>query len=247
MRSIVIVPAGNVGIYDLFGKVRSNPYPPGLHIINPFASLSPFSLKTQRLSLTVVVPSKEGLPIQLEVSILYRLRGEDATKVYTTIGRNYVSKVLEPHALSAIRSVTSGYEAKALYTADTRRLIGDNLKGELSALVRDRGIEIEDTPLKQIILPPKLAESIELKLSAEQESQRMAFVLMRERQEAERKAIEAQGIADFQKIVSEGISPELLRWKGIEATEHISTSENAKVVIIGSGGDGLPVILNTSK
>jgi len=116
---------------------------------------------------------------------------------------------------------------------------------DLAKLVAERGIVVEATPLRKIELPRKVTDAIEEKLKAEQESQRMEFVLAKERQEAERKRIEARGIADFQNIVAQGISPNLLRWKGIEATEKLAQSQNAKVVIIGSGKDGLPIILDT--
>ncbi|MFZ0456598.1 MAG: prohibitin family protein, partial [Ignavibacteriaceae bacterium] len=109
-----------------------------------------------------------------------------------------------------------------------------------------RGITVEAAPLRQITLPARLTESIEEKLKAEQESQRMQFVLQRETQEAERKRIEAKGIADFQEIVSKGISEQLLKWKGIEATEKLAGSSNSKIVVIGSGKDGLPLILGNN-
>jgi prohibitin 1 len=111
-------------------------------------------------------------------------------------------------------------------------------------MVSERGIDIEDVPLRNIILPPNLTKSIEEKLSAEQQSERMKFVLEKEKFEAERKSIEAKGISDFQKIVSEGISQPLLTWKGIEATQQLAQSQNSKIIIIG-GKDGLPIILNT--
>ncbi|HEX2984715.1 MAG TPA: prohibitin family protein, partial [Ignavibacteriales bacterium] len=117
------------------------------------------------------------------------------------------------------------------------------IKSNLVKLVEPRGITIEEAPMRQIILPSGLTASIEEKLKAEQESQRMAFILKKEEQEADRKRIEAKGIADFQDIVAKGISPQLLKWKGIEATEKLSTSNNTKIVIVGSPKDGLPIIL----
>lgn len=119
------------------------------------------------------------------------------------------------------------------------------VKQDLEKLVGPRGIEIEATPLRRVGLPPDLSKAIEEKLRADQESQRMQFILQKERQEAERKRIEAQGISDFQNIVARGISEQLLRWKGIEATEKLAASQNAKIVIIGAGKDGLPLILDT--
>ena len=138
--------------------------------------------------------------------------------------------------------MTARYEAKALYTASREKLAGEILE-ELGKLVGPRGITVEQAPLRQIKLPDRLTKSIEEKLQAEQESQRMAFVLQKEEKEADRKRIEARGIADFQDIVSKGISDQLLQWKGIEATEKLANSSNTKVIVIGSGKNGLPLIL----
>ena len=180
--------------------------------------------------------------MQLEVSALFHLDPEKAPEVYRTVGTSYVEILLEPQFRSVARGVTASYEAKALYTSEREHLAG-LLAGELRKLVEPRGITVENTPLRKVGLPAGLSASIEQKLSAEQESQRMEFVLMKERQEADRKRIEAQGVADFQKIVSAGISEQLLKWKGIEATMEIARSQNAKVVVIGAGKDGLPLIL----
>ncbi len=141
--------------------------------------------------------------------------------------------------------MTSESEAKALYTSG-RTTIQDSLKDELRQKLQPRGIIIEDVLLKDVTLPTQLAKAIELKAQAEQDAIRMEFVLQKERQEAERKAIEAKGISDFQRIVSEGISPELLQWKGVEATEQFATSENSKIIIIGNDKGGLPVILSAA-
>ena len=142
------------------------------------------------------------------------------------------------------RGVTAGYEAKALYTSE-REMLAETILTDLQKLVGPRGIMVEATPLRRVGLPAGLTQAIEEKLRAEQESQRMQFVLLKEKQEAERKRIEAQGISDFQNIVTKGISDPLLRWKGIEATEKLAGSANAKIVIIGAGKDGLPLILDT--
>jgi regulator of protease activity HflC (stomatin/prohibitin superfamily) len=237
-----IIPAGHVGIVDLFGVVRTESLKSGIHLINPLASVVPMSIKTQELKEQMEVPSKEGLTMQLEVSALFHLDPEKAPEVYRTVGTSYSEILLEPQFRSVARGVTASYEAKALYTSEREHLAG-LLADELRKLVEPRGIVIENTPLRRVGLPQGLAASIEQKLSAEQESQRMEFVLTKERQEAERKRIEAQGVADFQRIVSQGISDQLLKWKGIEATMEIARSQNSKVVVIGAGKDGLPLIL----
>src|SRR5262249_44944008 len=145
---------------------------------------------------------------------------------------------------SVCRSVTALYEAKALYTSE-RGTLESLIYDDLRKLVEARGVTIESTPMRRVGLPAGLSAAIEEKLRMEHESQRMQFVLTKEQQEADRKRIEAQGVADFQKIVSQGISDNLLRWKGIEATLKIAESNNTKVVIVGSGKDGLPILLDT--
>ena len=237
-----VIPAGHVGVIDLFGVVRTESLKSGIHIVNPLARVIPMSIQTQEIKEQMEVPSKEGLAMQLEVSALFHLDPEKAPEVYRTVGTSYVEILLEPQFRSVARGVTASYEAKALYTSEREHLAG-LLADELRKLVEPRGITVENTPLRKVGLPAGLSASIEQKLSAEQESQRMEFVLMKERQEADRKRIEAQGVADFQKIVSAGISEQLLKWKGIEATMEIARSQNAKVVVIGAGKDGLPLIL----
>ncbi len=241
-RLFTIIPAGHVGVVDLFGKVKPETLKPGVNMRNPLAKIVKFSVKTQEMKELMVVPSKEGLSVQLEVSVLFHLNPETAAEVYKTIGPNYRQIILEPNFRSISRGVTATYEARALYTSERDRLARE-IQEQLEAIVSPRGITVESTPLRQVGLPPKLTAAIEEKLQAEQAAQRMEFVLDKETREADRKRIEAQGIADFQKIVSEGLTASFLRWKGIEATEKLASSNNAKTVVIGSGKDGLPLIL----
>ena len=242
MQVWTIIPAGHVGVIDFFGNVSDNTLKPGVNFVNPMANVVKFDARTQELKETMNVPSKEGLSVELEISLLYSLSFENANKIYKTVGEDYVEKILIPQFRSVVRGVTARYEARALYTAE-REQLSREMETELSKLVQPRGITLEAAPLRQIILPPGLTNSIEEKLKSEQESQRMQFILQRETQEAERKRIEAKGISDFQDIVSKGISDQLLRWKGIEATEKLAGSSNTKIVVIGSGKDGLPLIL----
>ncbi len=237
-----IIPAGHVGVIDFFGNVSDRTLKPGVNVVNPLANVIKFDARTQEIKEVMNVPSKEGLGVELEISLLYSLSFDNANKIYKTVGEDYVDKILIPQFRSVVRGVTASYEARALYTAE-REQLAKLMEEELSRLVQPRGITIEAAPLRQITLPARLTESIEEKLKAEQESQRMQFILQRETQEAERKRIEAKGIADFQEIVSKGISEQLLKWKGIEATEKLAGSSNTKVVVIGSGKDGLPLIL----
>ncbi len=241
-----IIPAGHTGVIDFLGYVSDNTLKPGVNFVNPMANVEKLSIKTQELKELMNVPSQEGLSVELEISLLYRLNSEKANEIYKTVGPNYVEIILIPQFRSVVRGVTARYEAKALYTASREKLAGE-IVSELEKLVGPRGITVEQAALRQIKLPSRLTQSIEEKLQAEQESQRMAFILLKETQEADRKRIEAKGIADFQEIVSKGISEQLLKWKGIEATEKLANSQNSKVVIIGSGKDGLPIILGSDK
>jgi regulator of protease activity HflC (stomatin/prohibitin superfamily) len=242
---VTVIPAGNVGVVDFFGSVSEKTLKPGINLVNPFAKVIKMSIKTQEVKEATTVPTQEGLSLNLEVSLLFHLDPEKAGEVYKTVGVDYVDIIIVPQFRSVIRTVTAGYEAKALYTS-VREKLASGIADELKKQIESRGIIIENVPLRNIQLPSKVAEAIEEKLKAEQESQRMQFVLEKERLEADRKRIEAQGVADFQKIVSQGLNKEILQWKGIEATEKISQSQNAKVIIIG-GKDGLPLILNSEK
>jgi len=166
--------------------------------------------------------------------------------MYKKVGKNYQKIVVEPQFRSAIREITASYEAKALYSAE-RDKVAKEIFELVKKLTEERGIVVEQVLLRKIGLPTIVANAIQEKLRREQEAEQMKFILQKEQQEAERKRIEAQGIADFQKIVSQGISPQLLEWKGIEATEKLANSPNSKIVIIGNPKTGLPVILSTEK
>ncbi|MRR09214.1 prohibitin family protein [bacterium] len=243
-RFFTVIPAGHVGVQDFFGTVSKNTLKSGINVRNPLARIVKFSIKTQQEYEDMLVPSKEGLTVKISITALYHLDPEKAAEVYKTVGENYQEVILIPQFRSVCRGVTATYEAKALYTSQ-REVLARTIWEDLEKLVADRGIIVESTPLRNIELPAKVTDAIEDKLKAEQESQRMEFILTKEKQEAERKRIEAKGISDFQNIVAQGISEPLLRWKGIEATEKLATSPNAKVVIVGAGRDGLPVILDT--
>jgi regulator of protease activity HflC (stomatin/prohibitin superfamily) len=243
-RCLAIVPAGHVGVVDLFGSVSPNTLKSGLNLVNPLARVAKLSVKTQEIKEVMDVPSREGLTMQLEASVLFHLDPEKAAEVYKTLGTDYVAIILQPQFRSVTRGVTAQFEARALYTSEREQLARE-MASELRKLVEPRGVVVESTPLRRLTLPQRLAAAIEEKLGAEQESQRMQFLLERERQEAERRRIEAQGIADFQRTVSQGIDERLLRWKGIEATEKLAASQNTKIVIVGAGKDGLPVILGS--
>ena len=240
--SVVSVPTGHVGVLTLFGKVTGETLGEGIHVINPLKSVQRLSIQTQSVKESASVPSNEGLILALDTSLLFHLDRSKAAEVYQKVGANYAEKIVEPTLRAAIRAATSAHTANALYT-NARELVQQQIQEELIAQLAPRGVIIENVLLRDVQLPAMLKSSIEAKQQAEQDALRMSFILQKEKQEAERKRIEAQGIADFQKIVAQGISPQLLEWKGIEATEKLATSSNSKVVVVGNTKNGLPVIL----
>ena len=239
---IKVVPAGHVGVKDLFGRVSPNVLPPGVHLVFPFTRVIKMYIQTLEVKETTEVPSKEGLMMELEGSLLYRLDPAKAAEMYKTVGRNYQEVVVHPQIRSAIREITASYDAKALYSAEREQIARETFE-LFQKMASGRGIIAEAVLLRKIGLPPIVANAIQEKLKREQEAEQMKFVLQKESQEAERKRIEAQGIADFQKIVAPGLSPQLLEWKGIEATEKLAMSPNTKVVVVGNPKSGLPIIL----
>ena len=240
------VPAGHVGVKDFFGSVSLSTLSPGIGIVMPLTSVVPMSVQTQEIKEVAEVPSQEGLILSLETSLLFQLDPSKAVDIYRTVGSDYVGKIVEPQFRSAIREITASYEAKALYSAQREKIAGE-IFSLFKQLAGDRGIMVQQVLLRKIGLPPVVANAIQEKLRREQEAEQMKFVLQKEQQEAERKRIEAQGVADFQRIVAQGISPQLLEWKGIEATEKLATRANSKVVVIGNSKNGLPLILSGEK
>ena len=236
------VPAGHVGVKDFFGQVSSNTLPPGIRVVLPLTRVVKMSVQTQEMKETAEVPSKEGLILSLETSLLFQLDPAKAADIYRTVGSDYQGTIVEPQFRSAIREITASYEAKALYSAEREKIAGE-IFSLFKRLAGERGIIVQQVLLRKIGLPPVVANAIQEKLRREQEAEQMKFVLQKEQQEAERKRIEAQGIADFQRIVAQGISSQLLEWKGIEATEKLASSTNTKIVVIGNSKTGLPIIL----
>ena len=236
------VPAGHVGVKDFFGQVSPTVLSPGINVVLPLTGVVKMSVQTQEIKEVAEVPSQEGLILNLETSLLFQLDPTKAADVYRTVGSDYVGTIIEPQFRSAIREVTASYEAKALYSAEREKIAGE-IFTLFRRLAGERGIVVQQVLLRRIGLPPVVANAIQEKLRREQEAEQMKFVLQKEQQEAERKRIEAQGIADFQRIVAQGISSQLLEWKGIEATEKLASSTNTKVVVIGNTKSGLPIIL----
>jgi regulator of protease activity HflC (stomatin/prohibitin superfamily) len=244
--SVAKVDAGHVGVLTLFGRVTGEILPEGLHMVNPFKINNEMSVRTQEIKESASVPSSEGLVMNLDTSLIFHVNPGKAAEVYQKLGPAYSDIVIEPTLRAAIREATASHSANALYTGE-REQVARQIYSQLVNQLNPRGFEVENVLLRDIQLPSTLKASIEQKQQAEQEALAMSFRLQREKQEAERKRIEAQGIHDFQQIVAQGISPALLEWKGIEATEALAKSPNSKVVVIGSGKNGLPLILGGEK
>jgi len=241
-NSVTRVATGHVGVLTLCGKVTGETLGEGIHIINPLKTNNEMSIQTQSLKESASVPSSEGLMMNMDTSLIYHLDPDQAANVFHQLGINYESSVVEPTLRSAIREATASHSANALYTGE-REMVAKQIFDQLSAQLKQRGMTVENVLLRDIQLPATLKASIEAKQQAEQEALAMNFRLQKETQEAQRKRIEAQGIRDFQQIVAQGISSQLLEWKGIEATENLAKSANSKVVVIGNNKNGLPLIL----
>jgi prohibitin 1 len=239
--AVQTVGTGQVGIPTLFGAVTGEQLAEGIHLINPLKRVAELSIRTQESKEHAEVPSSEGLIITLEASLLYRLDAARASEVYQKIGPRYEEIVVTPNFRSVMRAVTAAHTANALYS-EGRDQVAQQMVEQLRKVIEPRGVVVENVLLRDIKLPETLKQAIEAKQQAEQDAQRMQFVLQKEKQEAERKRIEAQGVSDFQRIVTQGISEQLLEWKGIEATEKLVGSPNSKIVIIGNPRNGLPLI-----
>jgi prohibitin 1 len=240
--SVTRVGTGHVGVLTLFGKVTGETLGEGIHVINPLKTNNEMSIQTQTIKESASVPSSEGLMMSLDTSLIYHLNPDRAADVFQHIGADYENVVVEPTLRSSIREATASHTANALYTGE-REMVAKQITDQITAELNKRGISVENVLLRDIQLPATLKAAIEAKQQAEQESLAMNFRLQKETQEAQRKRIEAAGVRDFQQIVAQGITPSLLEWKGIEATENLAKSPNTKVVVIGNNKNGLPLIL----
>jgi len=233
---------GNVGVLTLFGRVTNETLPEGLHFINPLKTVNEMSIRSVTVKESASTPSSEGLMMSLDTSLIYHLNPGSAADVFQKLGPKYEDVVVENTLRSAIREATASHSANALYSGE-RDAVAKQIYEKLVTELTPRGMVVENVLLRDIQLPMTLKQSIEAKQQAEQEALAMNFRLQKETQEAARKRIEAQGIRDFQQIVAQGITPSLLEWKGIEATEKLAESSNSKVVVVGNPKNGLPLIL----
>ncbi len=233
-RNTTVVPAGHVGVIDTFGQVSDRILQPGIHLRNPFSKIVHLSVQTQEFKETTQTPSKEGLMMDVDVSILYRLNPEQAKAIYETVGTNYIEVVVLPQFRSLIRNTTAQFNAQEIYTTQ-RQAVAQKIRQDLAQVVSNRGVIVEDTPLRNVTLPQSLSATIESKLQADQDSQRMQFVLSKEKQEADRKRIAAQGEAEAQQILATGLSDQVLRLRQIEAMQKLADSKNTKVIVMSDG------------
>ncbi len=252
-RIFVVVPAGSVGVYQLFGRVSPNELRSGLHIINPLGGVTKMSVRTEQYTMSIVKEegnrkaddsidalTKEGLKVNLDLTVLFRLDAEKASDVYTGLGRDYAENFIRPQVRSVIREVVSQYDASALYSTK-REEATDAIQKLMSEKLTARGITLEDTLLRNVILPEKLSNSIQEKLQAEQQAQQYEFILQKESKEAERKRIEAAGQRDSQKIIADGLTPNYLNYLYIQNLK----DNKGTIYVPTSPTTGMPLYRNT--
>jgi regulator of protease activity HflC (stomatin/prohibitin superfamily) len=240
-RLLVIVPPGNVGIVNSFGKISDNTLDSGVYVVNPFAKVINFSTRLKDIKENIDTTSQEGLSLNLDVSLQYKLDPQKAAIVYKTIGTDEKQLIISRFR-STVRAITANYSASAIYSTK-RQEVAQKIDEELTKEIPSLGFIVEQALLRNVKMPETLQTAIQEKLKAEQENEQMKFVLEKERQEAERKRIEAKGIADSQKIIAGGLTNQVLQLRSIEATEKIAQSNNSKIVVIGSEKGGIPILI----
>ncbi len=217
-------------------------YPEGFAWHMPWNTIYTYKVQVQEAKESLKLLTSDGAMVTLDVSVWYRPVIEKLDSLQVTIGPDYYDVVVAPALRGESRSIAGRFTPEELYSTK-REEIASMMLNAVQEKVKDKFVHFESIMIRDVTLPQRISDAINEKLASQQEAQRMAFILDREKQEAERKRIEAQGIADFQRIVSQGINDKLLEWKGIETTEKLAQSPNAKVVIIGSSKNGLPLIL----
>ena len=252
--AIKIIQPGRVGVQTLFGKVQDNVLESGMHVINPLFDITDFDTRTQNYTMSAVhsegqqqgddairVLSSDGLEVTIDISVLYKVNPNKAPYIYQNIGEDYVDKIVRPITRTAIRDNAVSYQAVDLYSVK-RQEFQNRTTQTIEQSFAKRGLELQQVLVRNIALPASVKASIESKINAEQDAQKMQFVLQKERQEADRKRVEAQGIADYQKILSTGLSDKQLQYETIKAQKEIALSPNTKVIIMG--GKGNPIMLS---
>ncbi|MDE3247661.1 MAG: prohibitin family protein [Bacteroidota bacterium] len=251
---IVQIEAGQAGVQKLFGRVQKEVLNSGLHFINPLVDVIKLDVKTQNYTMSGVsdeghrtgddairVLTSDGLEVTIDLSVLYRVVPNDAPRLLAETGEDYEDKIVRPITRTRIRDNAVYYEAVALYSTkrdEFQQRIFKTIESDFSK----RGLLLENLLVRNITLPQSVKATIEQKINAEQDAQKMQFVLQKEKQEAERKRVEAQGIADYQRVISESLTDKQLQYESIKAQLEIAKSQNAKVIIMGKGSS--PVILD---
>jgi len=248
------IDAGKVGVKSLYGSVQPDVLESGLHLINPLLDVTDFDIQTQNYTMSAIhsegaqegddairVLSNDGLEVVIDLTVLYRITPTDAPMIFKQIGVNYNDKIVRPITRTRIRDNAVYYDAVALYSTK-RNEFQQRIFKTIEADFKTRGLVLEQLLIRNINLPPSVKASIESKINAEQDAQKMTFVLQKEKQEAERKRVEAQGIADYQRIISMGLTDKQLQYEQIKAQKEIATSPNTKIIFMGKGS--APVILS---
>ena len=251
--SVKQIEPGMVGVQKLFGKVSNNTLESGLNLINPLVKVVMFDIKTENYTMSglndegstqrddaIRVLSADGLEVVIDLTVLYKVIPSEAPRILKEVGTDYRNVLVRPICRTGIRDNAVYYDAVALFSSK-RDEFQDRIFSAIESNFRERGLTLEQLLVRNITLPESVKAAIESKINAEQEAQKMTFVLQRERQEAERKRVEAQGIADYQKILSSGLSDRLLQYEMIKA---INTSPNAKLIIM-TNEKGLPIMVDT--
>ena len=246
MSGCTTVPTGRVGVqWTPTHGTLERPLAEGFHLISPFSNVYQVDLREQEFEEPLDVLASNGLDIKLTSSILYQPVAGEAYKLITETGDNYYTTLVAPYVRSGARRIVGRYTPEEIYSTKREQIEREILE-EVSQKLAGKHIRVNAILIREVHLPPVVEGAIQAKLQEEQKALEMQYVLERTRQEAENKRIEAKGIADFQDIISKGLNDKVLEWKGIEATEKLAESPNAKVVVVGSGKNGLPIILNTS-
>lgn len=253
---IAQVGAGEVGVQVLFGSVQEGVLRSGLNFVNPLINVESMDIRTQAYTMSSVhdegqqagddaisTLSSDGLTLRLDLTVWYRLNEGDAPQVYRTIGTDYVEKIVRPAVRTAIRDVSVSYSATDIYSIKREDFVA-NVTKNLEKAFSGRGIILERVLLRNVELPEKVRAAIDEKIASEQRAQQMVYVLQKEKQEAERKRVEAQGISDYNRIVSQSITDQVLQLKGIEATLELGKSNNSKMVIMN--GKNMPLIFGAN-
>ncbi len=237
------VESGEGGVlWTAWSGTQNESYSEGWYFVAPWNKMYTYDMRTQDKREDLHVLAKNGLSLKLETSVRYRAKPGALFQLHTTIGPDYYEVILAPAIRSVAREVGGRFTPEEIYSTK-RTIVEQDIFKETKNAIKDRPVELEAILIRNVDLPDKLKTAINEKLEEEQHALKMQFTLAKEKQEAERKRIEANGIAERNRIITESISDKLLRYKGIEVTEKIAKSKNSKVIIIGSGKDGLPIIL----